>query len=223
MAEQYASFVITNAGESIITRVLGGLDITFKRIVIGDGYNYDTDAFVDMQGLVNEVKSLEIKTLEVNDAENVELVAQFGSDDIDDSFWYREIGIYIQDPDNDDNEILFAYGNRNDAAEYITPHIEEYAILKTIKCIVRVGSSAKVNILIATETRAAIINFASSDWEYDGNIYKFSAGSVNDCLQVLKNTETGYVETGIVEISKDNEKNTVIKSLSAFDGCIVCL
>ena len=225
MAEQYASFVVTNAGEDIITRILGGLNVTFKRIVIGDGFNYDTDTFTSMQGLVNEVKSLEIKSMLITNANNVELTADFGTADIQSAFWYREIGIFVVDPDNEDNEVLFAYGNRNDAAEYITPHIQNYAVLKTIKCVVRVGSSAKVNILVTTNRATTAIDFNTSDWEYDetNEIYRYRPGSVNNCLQVLQKTETGIVETGIVEISKDNLGNTVIKSLIAFDGCILCI
>ena len=225
MAEQYASFVVTNAGEDIITRILGGLSVTFKRIVIGDGFNYDTGTFTSMQGLVNEVKSLEIKSMTITDENNVELTADFGSADIESAFWYREIGIFVVDPDNDDNEILFAYGNRNDAAEYITPHVQNYAVLKTIKCVVRVGSSAKVNILITTNKATTTIDFVASDWVHDEiqNLYKYVPGSINNCLQVFKNTETGMVETGIVETSKDAEGNIVIKSLTAFDGCLVCI
>ena len=225
MAEQYASFVVTNAGRDIITRIIAGLNITFSKIVIGDGYDYDTENFVNKTELNNEVKSLNISNMQITSSNVVELTAEFGKSDIEDSFWYREIGIYIIDPDDETNEILFAYGNRNDAAEYITPHIQNYSVLKNIKCLVSVGSSANVNIVINTNESASVINFVSADWIIDEatGIYKLELGNVLESLKVFKTTEAGMVESGIVAITRDSSNNTILKSLTAFDGCVVCI
>ena len=225
MAEQYVSFVVTNAGESIITRIIAGLNVTFKRIAIGDGFDYDTGNFVTKSSLMNEIKSLDIKTMNVTDLNNIELVAEFGTGDIKDYFYFRELGIYIIDPDDENNEILFAYGNRNDAAEYITPHVQEYAVLKNIKCLVRVGSSANVNIIVKTSESASSIDFIAADWILDEttNIYSIELGNALDSLKVFKTTEYGKVETGIVDITTDSTNTTILKSLAAFDGCVVCI
>lgn len=225
MAEQYASFVVTNAGLDIIARIIAGLNVTFSRIVIGDAYNYDTENFVNRTELLNEVKSLSIKTMQITKSNVVELTAEFGKNDIQDAFWYREIGVYIIDPDDETNEILFAYGNRNDAAEYITPHIQNYAVLKNIKCLVSVGASANVNILISTSQTANIVDFASADWILDEatGIYKLELGNILESLKVFKTTEAGKIETSIVDITRDTANNTILKSLTAFDGCVVCI
>lgn len=225
MAEQYASFVVTNAGQSIITRILAGLNITFNRIAIGSAYDYDTENFVTKTELIEEVKSLDISSMTIKDSKTIELVAQFGTADIQDAFWYREVGIYIVDPDDEEKEILFAYGNRNDAAEYITPHIQNYAVLKTIKCEVQVGASVNVNIIISTSQAAISIDFVTSDWIFDetNNTYSIELGSIKESLKVFKKTETGKVETGIVNITRGSENVTTLKSLAAFDGCVVCI
>ena len=99
MAEQYASFVVTSEGRDIIARIITGLNITFSRIVIGDSYDYDTENFVNKTSVINEVKSLPIKTMQITSSNVVELTAEFAKSDIEDAFWYREIGIYILDPD----------------------------------------------------------------------------------------------------------------------------
>lgn len=225
MAEQYAAFVVTSAGQDIIARILTGESVTFSKIVIGDGYDYDTQKFEEKTELVNEVKSLNISSMQINSSDVVELTAEFGKSDIESSFWYREIGVYIIDPDDETKEILFAYGNRNDAAEYITPHIQNYAVLKTIKCLVSVGSSANVNIVIKTSEGGTNINFAAADWTFDEatNIYKLELGNILESLKVFKTTADGKVETSIVDITRDTANNTILKSLIAFDGCIVCI
>ena len=225
MAEKYASFVVTNAGNDIISRVIAGLNITFSKIVIGDGFDYNNSLFVTKTQLVNQVMELDVKSLQISDTNNVELTAEFAKSDIKNSFWYREIGIYIIDPDDETKEILFAYGNRNDAAEYITPHIQEYAILKHIKCIVRVGESANVNILYTANDKATTVNFTSDNWvlNEETNIYKLELGNVSESLKIFKTTESGKAETGIVTIERDINNNTILKALTAFDGCAICI
>ena len=225
MTEQYASFVVTNVGRDIIARIIAGLNVTFSRIVIGDSYNYDTESFVGMTELINEVKSLSIKAMKITSSNVVELTAEFGNNDIEDSFWYREIGIYIIDPDDETKEILFAYGNRNDAAEYITPHIQNYAVLKNIKCLVSVGSSTNVNILISTSESTNVIDFIGADWVLDEitGIYRLELGNILESLKVFKKTDTSKIETSIVDITRDTLNNTTLKSLTAFDGCVVCI
>ena len=97
MAEQYASFVVTNAGRDIIARIIAGLNISFSRIVIGDSYDYDKENFVNKTALNNEVKSLSIKTMQITSSNVVELTAEFGKSDIENAFWYRnEYRSYIR-------------------------------------------------------------------------------------------------------------------------------
>ena len=225
MTEQYASFVVTNAGRDIIARIIAGLNITFSRIVIGDAFDYDIENFTNKTALNNEVKSLSISNMQITSSNVVELTAIFGKNDIQDSFWYREIGIYIIDPDDETNEILFAYGNRNDAAEYITPHIQNYAVLKYIKCLVSVGASSNINIVINTNESASVINFSAEDWIFDETtgIYKLELGNVLQSLKVFKTTEAGKIETSIVDITADATNNTILKSLTTFNGCVVCI
>ena len=86
MAEQYASFVVTNAGRDIIARIIAGLNISFSKIVIGDSYDYDTENFVNKTALNNEVKSLSIKTMNITSSNVVELTSEFGKNDIENAF-----------------------------------------------------------------------------------------------------------------------------------------
>lgn len=224
MAEEFISFVVTSAGEDIISRIIAGLNVTFSTMAIGDGFDYNTEQFVGKTELVNKIKSLEIKSIKITDAKNVELSAEFSKSDIKESFYYRELGIYIVDPDDETKEILFAYGNKNDAAEYITPHVQNYAILKNIKCVVRVGSSAKVNIIYSTNENVTTVDFTSDEWIFDEkrNIFKLELGNVLESLKIFRKVETGKIETGLVTITRDENNCTILEALTAFDGCAVC-
>lgn len=225
MAEEQVGYVVTNAGQDIITRIITGLNVTFSKIVIGDGYDHDTTNFAARTELANEVLSLNIETMQITNSKVIELGAEFSKNDINTAFWFREIGVYIIDPDDETKEILFAYGNRNEEAEYITPHVQNYDILKTIKCLISVGSSANVTVIVKDTDGVGVYKFLANSWiiEEYGDPYTLNLGDLGDVFKVFISSGTDLVETGIVTITKDSANNTILKSLTPFDGCVYYL
>lgn len=225
MAEQFVSFDITNKGKEILGQVIGGLQITFKRIAIGDGFDYEIGKFVNKTALVNEILSIDELSMKVTNSHFIELSGKFAEADVQNPFYYRELGVYIVDPEDDTKEILYAYGNRNELAEYITPQIQNYSVLKEIKCITSVGSSANVNILISNST-ANKINFTTSQWSFEEStgLYLLQLGAMsNDGVKIFKVTDEGITDSVLVEITKNFKSETVLKSMAAFDGYLVCV
>lgn len=223
MAEEYASFVITNAGKDIIARIIAGLKVTFSKIAIGDGFDYNADEFITKTELVNKVMSLNITNIQINDAETVELTAAFGSSDVEREFWYREVGVYVVDPDNETKEILFAYGNRNNAAEYITPHMQNYAILKNIKCVIPVGESANVKIYINLNNALNTFDFTVDDWAYSetSGTYVINTGQMGAGVNIYKKSELGRITVDGVDIVINSNKVISLHSLEPFEGYLI--
>ena len=188
MAEEYIAYTLTSAGRDIITRIIAGLNVTFKRIALGDGFDYNTEGFSQRTTLVNEVKSLTNLTMKITSTNVIELLAKFSKGDLTDSFYFREIGVYIVDPDDESQEILYAYGNKNDQL-------------------------------------TTTIDFKESDWVLDKKteIYSLNLGEINESLRIFKTTTGGKVQTSLVEINRDSTNLTTLKSLAAFDGCVVCI
>lgn len=135
-------FILTNAAQELISKVLSGKTLNFTRMAIGDGFSYDTTAAKNYTALVNEVLSIDITKKETLSASNVKITSAFKNTDAQKEFYYREVGLYAQDPDTG-LEILYAYGNRNDAAEFITPSGSN-VVTKQLAFIISVGDSAKV-------------------------------------------------------------------------------
>ena len=48
-------------------------------------------------------------------------------------------------------------------------------------------------------------------------------GNVLESIKVFKTSEAGKVEAGIISITRDSANNTILKSLTAFEGCVVCI
>lgn len=135
-------FILTNAASELISKVLGGKTLNFTRMAVGDGFSYDTTVAKGYKTLVNEVLNIDITKSETLSASSVKVTSVFKNTDAQKEFYYREVGLYAQDPDTGE-EILYAYGNRNDAAELITPSGSS-VITKQLAFIISVGNSANV-------------------------------------------------------------------------------
>lgn len=224
MAEEYVKYTLTNEGASIMAKIIAGTPVTFTRIAIGDGFDYDVDNFTQRTKLVNEVLSLTDLTMVIENETTVTFTGEFTQSQLQNSFWYRELGLYVQDPENPEQEILYAYGNRNDNAEYITPNVEGYEILKEIKLYTIVGTSANVHI-IASESVVNTVNFTEDEWTYDeaSELYTLSLGEINESFKVFKITETGKQDVLLVDILRNSSNITTLRSITAFDGCILTI
>jgi hypothetical protein len=116
----FGQMVVTTKGALISAKTLQGKVLKFDHIEIGSGQLNGNE--VEMEALVK--KELECKIIEskiVNDKQ-VCLSFYFKNTDADNSFYFREIGLFVRDPDTDE-EILYAYTNAGNDAEYINNSI----------------------------------------------------------------------------------------------------
>ena len=141
-------FILTNSASDLISKVLSGKTLNFTRMAVGDGFSYDTTVAKGYTTLVNEMLSIDITKKETLTPSSVKVTSAFKNTDAQKEFYYREVGLYAQDPDTG-KEVLYAYGNRNDAAELITP-TGSNVITKQLAFIISVGDSANVTFNVNT-------------------------------------------------------------------------
>lgn len=223
MAEDYVSYVLTNAGRDIMARIIAGENIMFKRFAIGDGYEYNVESYLTKTELVNEVLTVPIISMSIENNDIVSLIGKFSTSELTNSFWYREIGIYIYDPEDETKEILYAYGNRNDKAEFITPHVANYQILKEIECKVSVGASSNVRIYINNNEALNLYDFSVDEWVWNEafGLYVLNTGQMGTGLKVFKKTDLGNVIVSFVDIVINSQNVLTLHSLDVFDGYLI--
>lgn len=223
MTEQYVDYILTNKGREMMARIMAGETITFKRFAVGDGFEYNIDNFSTKTELINEVLSVAILSTTVQDSENIRVYGELSTSQLKDSFWYRELGIFIYDPDDETKEILYAYGNRNDYAEHLTPHVNNHQILKEIVCFISVGESANVRIFINNMDALNTFDFTVADWTYNEalDVYTLNTEQSGTGVNIFKKTETGKVTTEFVDIVINSENKITLQALTAFDGYLI--
>ena len=146
------NFILTNSAAELIPKVLNGKTLNFTRMAVGDGFSYDETVAKGFTTLVNEVLSLDITKKEILTPSSVKITSVFKNTDAQNEFYYREVGLFAQDPDTGE-EVLYAYGNRNDAAEFITP-TGSSIVTKQLIFVTTVGDSANVTFNINADVYA---------------------------------------------------------------------
>ncbi|MGG1638239.1 hypothetical protein [Paenibacillus sp. NRS-1760] len=164
---------ITTKGLALQAKAQAGKPLHFNRIAMGDG-SLTGQAIEGLNSLISEKKSLTITKLLPLTNGKATVGSSFSNSDITTSFYFRELGVFAQDPDI--GEILYCYGNAGANADQIpaagngTDKVE-----KAIDVITIVGNAATVtaninnSLIFVTKT------------EFDAKVTELTAaGSVTD-------------------------------------------
>ena len=137
----FGGLILTNKGRNLQAKAQTGIQLNFTRIGIGDGY-LGTSSIVDLNALKHEIKSLDITKIKTLSDGKALLGTILSNQDIIEGFYFREIGVFAQDPDL--GEILYCYGNSGDNAEYIPAGGGPDVVEKSIDIITIVGNAPNV-------------------------------------------------------------------------------
>lgn len=140
----FPTMTLTNAGQALQTKVQAGATLAFTRIALGDG-QLNGQPISPLTALISQKASVEVDTVRVVDSSTAQASGFFSNADITTGFWWRETGLFAQDPDV--GEILYGYTNAGDAGDYI-PTVEDTRIEKYIFCSIGVANATEVDITL---------------------------------------------------------------------------
>ena len=107
---------LTNAGINALLRALAGDDLVFTNLKIGNGAEQSAATATDLS---NPQKTLEITEITVAN-QKATLTVTLSNANVEAGFRMTEIGIFAKDQDDEDDEILYAYGYEPEAtADYV--------------------------------------------------------------------------------------------------------
>lgn len=141
----FGGLFITNRGRNLQAKAQTGTQLTFTRMGIGDG-ELGGSSIPDLNALKHEVLSLSLTELKVLTGGKARVRSILSNQEIVTGFYFREIGIFAQDPDL--GEILYCYGNAGANAEYIPAGGGPDIIEKRMDVITLIGNAAAVSAVI---------------------------------------------------------------------------
>ena len=196
---------ITAAGLLVLAKGVAGQQINYTKIVLGDGYLEEGQTPRSLTGVVSPKATIDITKCVVNGDGTVTVGGVFTNDQTNDGFYYRELGLYADDPDEDVGEVLYCYGNCGDLAEWIPPTGGATIVEKTIDIVTAIGTATNVTAYIPADAYAT-----KEDYENYKAIALAAQATANQAI-LLAQQAVGIAEqaaAAVVDLSNVVQQNT---------------
>lgn len=196
---------ITTAGLIVLAKGVAGQKINYTKIVLGDGYLEEGQTPRTLTGVVSPKATVDITKLKINGDGTVTVGGVFTNDQTNDGFYYRELGLYADDPDEDVGEVLYCYGNCGDLAEWIPPTGGATIVEKTIDIVTAIGTATNVTAYIPADAYAT-----KEDYENYKAIALAAQATANQAI-LLAQQAVGIAEqatAAVVDLSNVVQQNT---------------
>ena len=135
----FSTILFTEKGRALQAKAQAGTALNFTKLAMGSG-SLGGQSQITLTALIDPKVILSIN--EIKRKPNYATIKGiFSNQDISTGFYWREIGLFAQDPDI--GEILYCYGNAGTLAEYIPPQSSEI-IEKVVSITAMIGDAATV-------------------------------------------------------------------------------
>lgn len=203
----FGGFTLTNKGRNLQAKAQVGAVLNYTRAAIGDG-TLTGQSIITLTALISAKKTLLITKLRMIPPDRAAVGTIISNQSITTGFYFREIGIFAQDPD--EGEILYAYANSGSNAEYLPPAGGPDVIEKSIDMLVVVGRASQVTATIdsslvfatLTDVNDALNDAKQYTDEAVGDIVINDASTTQKGIVQLDNTVGGSQSTDKAVVPK---------------------
>lgn len=150
---------MTVAGLLVLAKGVAGKTIKFTKIVMGDGYLEEGQTPRTLERVISPRATVDISKININGDGTVVVGGIYTNRDENNGFYYRELGLYAEDPDPEVGEVLYCYGNAGDLAEWIAPTGGSTVLEKTIDIITAIGTATNVTAYINPDAFVTVQQF----------------------------------------------------------------
>jgi hypothetical protein len=144
----FGGLILTNKGRALQAKAQTGVQLNFTKVKVGDG-SLSGQSILELNDLISPKKELSILELKTLPEDKASLKSFLSNSDITTGFYWRELGVFAQDPD--EGEILYCYGNAGANAEYIPAGGGADVVEKHINIVTIVGNVSSVSATLGSE------------------------------------------------------------------------
>ncbi len=170
----FSTVLFTDRGRALQAKAMTGTALNFTKLQMGSG-SLGGQSQITLRNLIDPKVTISISEI-TRDINYATIKGNFSNADISTGFYWRELGVFAQDPDL--GEILYCYGNAGALAEYIPPQSSEI-IEKTVSLSVIVGNASQVTATINTSLVFAKIEDLK-DLGNNLSVYQAAGGTANE-------------------------------------------
>ena len=149
---------VTDVGLLLLGDVQMGASFVPTKIVIGKGYLPQGKTTRTMTDVADVVKELALNKATKNPDGDAIFGAIFSNEDIQEAFYYRELGLYAKGVyynqsggvERETAEVLYSYGNAGENAELIPAYSTGSVVERQLDLLVYIGNDTEVKLEIET-------------------------------------------------------------------------
>lgn len=149
---------VTDVGRLLLGDVQMGVSFVPTKIVIGKGYLPQGKTTRTMTNVADVVKELALNKATKNPDGDAIFGAIFSNADIQEAFYYRELGLYAKGVyynqsggvERETAEVLYSYGNAGENAELIPAYSTGSVVERQLDLLVYIGNDTEVKLEIET-------------------------------------------------------------------------
>ena len=149
---------VTDVGRLLLGDVQMGASFVPTKIVIGKGYLPQGKTTRTMTDVADVVKKLALNKATKNPDGDAIFGAIFSNEDIQEAFYYRELGLYAKGVyynqsggvERETAEVLYSYGNAGENAELIPAYSTGSVVERQLDLLVYIGNDTEVKLEIET-------------------------------------------------------------------------
>ena len=140
----FRNLMLTTSGMILYAKAQQGKLLHLSRVAVGDGLLTGGDSMVNRNGLKSERASFLIDYVHIAASNSAaEILTTMRNDDLEEGFYFRELGIFAVDPDSGEEQ-LYLYDNAGQDGEYIPAASENIKVIERLKMIVRLENTPNV-------------------------------------------------------------------------------
>lgn len=136
---------LTNKGIALQAKAQTGIELKYTRFVLGDG-RLNGQAMSALTNVINPKKTMPVTKLRMEVPNQATVGFVLSNQDVTSGFYFRELGLYANDPD--EGEILYLYANAGDTADYIPAAGGSDIIEESFDVLAFVGQAPNVSAVI---------------------------------------------------------------------------
>ena len=146
---------LTNGGKRALSAALAGEQLTYTKIIMGDGYIPSGQSTESMTAMSSEIETVNITKLAEGKRAGTTIVGGvFSNQNRQNGFYFRELGVFATTPTT--GEILYSYANAGDLAEWIPEGTSSKIVDKNIDCVTIIDTATQVYAVLSSGVYASV-------------------------------------------------------------------
>lgn len=137
---------LTAVGRNLLLRALAGDELVFTKVKLGNGAEQDPETATDLR---NALVTLGITDIDIG-TNYITLVTTFSNSSVTAGFHITEAGFYVEDPDNEGVDVLYALGCEPESSADYIPAAANRIVEMQYNALIFIGDAENVSAAISS-------------------------------------------------------------------------